>query len=74
MESGIAALESELPASIVQPDAGTVGQWLVPQVDEAYSTGRMPPMLKTGIAEGLKRNDLRFFYDTFPTLQARSPS
>ena len=31
--------------NIVLPDGGTVGQRLAPQVDEAYATGRMPPML-----------------------------
>ena len=45
VESGITTLESEFLANIVLPDGGTVGQWLAPQVDEAYATGRMPPML-----------------------------
>ena len=48
VESGITTLESEFLANIVLPDGGTVGQWLAPQVDEAYSTGRMPPMLGAG--------------------------
>ena len=45
VESGITALESEFLANIVLPDGETVGQRLAPQVDEAYATGRMPPML-----------------------------
>lgn len=47
-EAGITARESEFLANIVLPDGGTVGQWLVPQVNEAYATGRMPPMLGQG--------------------------
>ena len=46
VESGITTLESEFLANIVLPDGGTVGQRLVPQVDEAYATGSMPPMLE----------------------------
>ena len=45
VQSGITALESEFLANIVLPDGGTVGQWLASQIDEAYATGRMPPML-----------------------------
>ena len=48
VESGITTLESEFLANIVLPDGGTVGQWLTPQVAEAYATGRMPPMLGAG--------------------------
>ena len=48
VESGITTLESEFLANIVLPDRGTVGQWLAPQVDEAYATGRMPPTLAKG--------------------------
>ena len=44
VESGITTPESEFLANIVLPDGGTVGQWLVPLVDEAYATGKMPPM------------------------------
>ena len=47
-ESGITTLESEFLANIVLPDGGTLGQWLAPQIDEAYGTGRMPPMLGAG--------------------------
>ena len=49
-ESGITTLGNELLANIVLPDGGTVGQWLAPQVDEAYATGRMSPMLGAGIS------------------------
>ena len=50
VESGITTLESEFLANIVLPDGGTLGQWLAPQVEEAYATGRMPPMLGAGLS------------------------
>ena len=45
VESGITTLEIEFLSNLVLPDGGTVGDWLAPQIDEAYATGRMPPML-----------------------------
>ena len=48
VESGITTLESEFLANLVLPDGGTVGDWLAPQIEEAYATGRMPPMLAEG--------------------------
>ena len=45
VESGITTLESEFLANILLPDGGTIGEWLAPQIDEAYGTGKMPPML-----------------------------
>ena len=48
VESGITTLENEFLANLVLPDGGTVGEWLVPQIAEAYGTGRMPPMLPAG--------------------------
>ena len=50
VESGITTLESEFLANILLPDGGTIGEWLALQVDEAYATGRMPPMLCVGTA------------------------
>ena len=50
VESGITTLESEFLANILLPGGGTIGEWLAPQIDEAYGTGRMPPMLGTGAA------------------------
>lgn len=38
-------------AHTVLPNGQTVGQWMLPQVEEAYSTGNMPsfmPELGTG--------------------------
>ena len=32
-------------ANIVLPDNTTAGEWMLPQIDRAYRTGEMPPML-----------------------------
>jgi hypothetical protein len=45
VESGISTFEDEFLAQIVLPDGKTAGEWLRPQVDEAYRTGSMPAML-----------------------------
>ena len=43
--SGITTLEREFLADVVMPNNQTVGQWLAPQIEAAYETGRMPPLL-----------------------------
>lgn len=45
VESGISTFEDEFLAHTVLPDGSTAGEWLRPQVAEAYRTGAMPPML-----------------------------
>lgn len=45
VESGQSTLEREFLADIVLPDGSTVGQWTLPQVEKAYLTGAMPPLL-----------------------------
>lgn len=45
VEAGISEFEKEFLAHIVLPNGATVGQFMLPQIDTAYSTGRMPPML-----------------------------
>jgi hypothetical protein len=45
VESGIAEFEEEFLAHIVLPDGTTAGQWMRPQIAEAYSKGTMPTML-----------------------------
>lgn len=45
VEAGITEFEDEFLAHIVLPDGGTAGAWLRPQIEQAYSNGRMPPML-----------------------------
>jgi hypothetical protein len=43
--SGIVTLEEALQPFIVLPNGMTAGEWLAPQIEQAYLTGRMPPML-----------------------------
>jgi hypothetical protein len=48
VESGISIFDDEFMANIVLPKGGTVGEWMRPQIAEAYLTGEMPnalPML-----------------------------
>jgi hypothetical protein len=54
VESGIESFEQAFLANILLPDGQTVGQWMVPQVEQAYLTGKMPgllPMLGDGRRE-----------------------
>lgn len=43
--SEIASFEDEFMANIVLPGNQTVGEWLGPQIEEAYETNEMPRML-----------------------------
>ena len=43
--SGITTIEREFLADVVMPNNQTVGQWLTPQIEAAYQSGRMPPLL-----------------------------
>ena len=47
VEAGITTFEQEFLAHIVIPGAkgNTVGQWLGPQLDQAYTSGKMPKSL-----------------------------
>lgn len=45
VESGITIFEDEFLAHIVLPDGRTAGEYMVPQIEEAYRTRQMPPML-----------------------------
>lgn len=45
VESGITTFEEEFLAHIVLPDGSRVGDFMIPQVDEVYRLGKMPPML-----------------------------
>jgi hypothetical protein len=45
VETGITTFEDEFLAHIVLPDGSTAGQWMRPQIADAYTTGRMPSML-----------------------------
>lgn len=44
-ESGIVTLEEALQPFVVLPNGRTVGEWMEPQIEQAYMSGRMPPML-----------------------------
>lgn len=45
VDSGIASFEQEFLAHIVLPDSTTVGDWIAPQLAQAYDGGGMPTML-----------------------------
>ncbi len=45
VESGISTVEREFLYEIVLPDGRTAGEWMLPQINEAYLTGEMPPLL-----------------------------
>jgi len=48
VEAGIATFEDEFMAYIVLPSGETVGQWMAPQIEQAYQSGQMPPLLLMG--------------------------
>ena len=48
VESGITEFEQEFLAHIVLPNKQTVGEWAKNQIEEAYSSGKMPKLLSTG--------------------------
>jgi len=45
VESGISIFEDEFMANILLPGGETVGDWMRPQIAEAYLTGKAPTML-----------------------------
>lgn len=45
VETGITVFEDEFLAHIVLPDGQTAGEWMRPQVEEAYASGLMPTKL-----------------------------
>ena len=45
VEAGIAIFEDEFMANIVLPNGGTVSQFMLPQIRDAYRTGEMPKLL-----------------------------
>lgn len=45
VESGITTFEEEFLAHVVLPDNRTVGDWLSPQIEQAYDDGQMPGSL-----------------------------
>lgn len=45
VESGISTVEREFFYDVVLPDGKTIGEFMAPQLETVYSTGKMPPML-----------------------------
>jgi hypothetical protein len=45
VEQGIATFQQEFLAHIVLPNGQTAGEFLLPQLDEAYQKKRMPALL-----------------------------
>lgn len=46
VESGICTFEQEFLGHIVLPGGMTCSEWLLPQIEIAYRTGTMPPLLE----------------------------
>ncbi len=45
IEAGVTTLEKAFLDDTVLPDDSTVGEWLEPQMQQVYTSGRMPPLL-----------------------------
>lgn len=45
VESEITTFEEEFMAHLLLPGGQTVGDWMGPQIEHAYETGQMPPLL-----------------------------
>ena len=45
VDSGISILEEEFMANILLPNNQTVGEYMMPQIDNCYQTNQLPPML-----------------------------
>lgn len=48
MESGIETFEEAFLSQLVLPDGRNMYQWAKPQIEQAYLTGAMPPLLGSG--------------------------
>jgi len=45
---GISTVETEFMGHIVLPNGMTVSEWMHPQLESAYNSGKMPPLLEPG--------------------------
>lgn len=45
VEEGVVTFEEEFGAYVVLPDGRTVGEYLTPAIEQAYQSGRVPPLL-----------------------------
>jgi hypothetical protein len=48
VSSNISTVETEFLPWMVLPNGQTVGQWMMPQLDAIYRSGKMPPLLPGG--------------------------
>ena len=46
VEAGITEFDDEFMAHIVLPNGQTIGHWMRPQIESAYSSGKMPPLIE----------------------------
>ena len=51
VEAGISTVEREFMPDVMLPDGRTVWQWVEPQVEQMYLTGKMPALLTAGPSE-----------------------
>ena len=45
IESGVSCFDDEFMAHIVLPDGRTIGEYMIPQIEEAYESRKMPALL-----------------------------
>lgn len=45
VESGISEFESEFLSNIILPSGDSVGDFMIPQIESAYSSGKIPKLL-----------------------------
>lgn len=50
VESGIESIDEAFMAQLVLPNGQTMAELALPQIEAAYSTGTMPPLLGTGLS------------------------
>ena len=48
VESGVESFEEAFMAQLVLPDGQTMTEWAKPQIEQAYLSGKMPPLLGSG--------------------------
>lgn len=51
VETGIETFDQAFLSHLLLPSGSTVGDWLIPQVEQAYETGEMPSLLPGGRLE-----------------------
>lgn len=49
VETGISTVEREFFPDIVMSNGRTIYEWAQPQVEQMYLTGKMPPLLPSGV-------------------------